>query len=70
MKVWHYAIVSLITYFTGYKNLSERGFVSWDREGGHILSHRIIPWWRILVILMAFVGLVALISYTQEQGFE
>ncbi|MCU0749438.1 MAG: RDD family protein [Akkermansiaceae bacterium] len=63
-------LISLITYFTGYKSLSERGFVSWDREGGHVLSHRIIEWWRILVILMAFVGLVALIGYTQEQGLE
>lgn len=63
-------LISIITYFTGYKNLSERGFVSWDREGGHVVSHRIIPWWKILVVLMGFALLIALIAYGEEQGLQ
>lgn len=61
-------LISLITHFSAYKRLSESGITSWDHEGGHLVGHRTMSWWRILIIFVSFSGVLGLIVYIEEFG--
>lgn len=54
-------LVTLITHVLSYTRLKENGITSWDAEGGFIVSHREVAWWRWLVLIGLFVGFISLV---------
>ncbi|GAA5121335.1 RDD family protein [Luteolibacter yonseiensis] len=44
-------LISIFTHLTAYTFLTERKITSWDAEGGFIVSHREIAWWRWIVVI-------------------
>lgn len=74
LKIWFRGLglgiplVTLITHITSYSRLKNQGITSWDQEGGFVVSHQDVAWWRwllIILFLIGFVGLIALGSETE-----
>ncbi len=59
-------IAALVTSIMSYSRLKNEGITSWDQSGGFTVSHQTIQWWRWLVLLLLFVGFVALMVVGSE----
>lgn len=72
LKVWlrglglGIPLISLFTHITAYNRLKNQGITSWDQDGGFVISHRDVPWWRWLVLISIIVGFVGLIVLGSE----
>jgi uncharacterized RDD family membrane protein YckC len=55
-------LISLITQITAFNRVNRSGITSWDEKSGFIVTHQSVDWWRWLVWVGLFAGLVALIA--------
>ncbi len=72
LKVWlrglglGIPLISLFTHISSYNRLTNKGITSWDAEGGFVVSHKDVAWWRWLIMLVSIAGFIYLMILGSE----
>jgi len=63
-------LISLITHILAYNRLTDRGITQWDESGNHSVAHREISGWRACLIILFFIGFIALIAWDTQSSLQ
>ena len=57
-----FPIITLITLIVAHGKLTKEGVTTWDREGGFVVSHKLIGALRLIVTILFFTGFLLLMA--------
>jgi uncharacterized RDD family membrane protein YckC len=63
-------IISLILAWQAQEQLTEQGATNWDEEGGHVVTHRRVNVWQIVLMVIGGAALVAIRFYGMVDQFS
>lgn len=62
-------IVSLVLAFQAQEQLTDRGATRWDEDGGHVVTHRRVNAWQIVLMVVGGAALIAIRFYDLVDRF-